>query len=159
MTGFSCCWVLKSLITNGSFNDDLRMTKQKIGVVDWRMTRKSVWYQISTERLDQFIRLSMLREYCTPNQKSACFVPYLKIIILKKIIYVSYSKSPKELKNGIEILVGQKTFFKLWIKTVKILFGPIIQEPLGLLKFQCYFWVPWTIYYKMHTLSLKKRCW
>ena len=27
----------------------------------------------------------------------------------------------KELKNGIEILVGQ-AFFKLWVKTVKILF-------------------------------------
>ena len=31
-----------------------------------------------------------LREYCTPNQKLACFVLYLKIInTLLKIIYVS----------------------------------------------------------------------
>ena len=37
----------------------------------------------------------------------------------------------KELKNDIEILVSQ-TVFKLWIKTVKILFWSIIQEPLEL---------------------------
>ena len=40
----------------------------------------------------------------------------------------------KELKNGIEILVGQ-VVFKLWIKAVKILFGTITQEPHGLPKF------------------------
>ena len=46
-----------------------------------------------------------------------------------------YSKLSKELKNGIEILVGQVFFFfKLWIKTVKMLFGSITQEPLGLPK-------------------------
>ena len=61
----------------------------------------------------------------------------------------------KELKNGIEILVGQ-VVFKLWIKTVKILFGSITQEPHGLPKFWCYLWVPWTIYYKMHILLFKK---
>ena len=49
-------------------------------------------------------------------------------------IYASYSKLSKELKNGIEILVGQAAF-KLWIKTVKMLFGSITQEPLGLPKF------------------------
>ena len=36
-----------------------------------------------------------------------------------------------ELKNGIEILVGQAVF-KLWIKTVKILFWSLTHEPLGL---------------------------
>ena len=40
----------------------------------------------------------------------------------------------KELQNDIEILVGQVDF-KLWIKTVKIMFWSITQEPLGLLKF------------------------
>ena len=40
----------------------------------------------------------------------------------------------KELKNGIEILVGQGVF-KLWIKTVKMMFCSITQEALGLLKF------------------------
>ena len=37
----------------------------------------------------------------------------------------------KELKNGIEILVGH-TDFKLQIKIVNMLFGTISQEPLGL---------------------------
>ena len=37
----------------------------------------------------------------------------------------------KELKNGIEILVGQAVF-KLYIKTVKMMFRSITQEPLGL---------------------------
>ena len=32
------------------------------------------------------------------------------------MIYASYSKVSKELKNGIEILIGQ-VVFKLWIKT------------------------------------------
>ena len=40
----------------------------------------------------------------------------------------------KELKNSIEILVDQ-VGFKLWIKTVKILFWSITKEPLCLLKF------------------------
>ena len=74
-----------------------------------------------------------------------------------KIIYVSYKKLPKELKNGIEILVGRKVF-KLWIKTIKMLFGSITQEPLGLSKFGCCFWVPYTIYYIGCTLLLLKRC-
>ena len=41
-------------------------------------------------------------------------------------------KLSKELKNGIEILVGQAVC-KLWIKTFKMLFGSISQEPPGLL--------------------------
>ena len=51
-------------------------------------------------------------------------------------VYASYSKLYKELKNGIEILVGAERFFifKLWIKTFKMLFGSITQEPLDLLK-------------------------
>ena len=43
-------------------------------------------------------------------------------------------KLSKELKNGIENLVSQADF-KLWIKTVKKLFGSITQEPLALRKF------------------------
>ena len=40
--------------------------------------------------------------------KLACFVLYLKIInIFLKIIYASYSKLSKELKNSIKIKVGQ----------------------------------------------------
>ena len=37
-------------------------------------------------------------------------------------------------RNGAEILVGQAVF-KLWIKTVKIMFSSITQEPLDLLNF------------------------
>ena len=43
-----------------------------------------------------------------PTPKLACFVRYLKIINnFLLIIFASYSKLPKELKNGIGILVGQ----------------------------------------------------
>ena len=49
----------------------------------------------------------------------------------KKKTRASYSKLFKELKNGIEILVGQAVF-KLKIKTVKMLFGSVTQELLGL---------------------------
>ena len=52
----------------------------------------------------------------------------------KQYMYAFYGKLSKEVKNGTEILVGQAVL-KLWIKTVKILFGSITQEPLGLPKF------------------------
>ena len=45
-----------------------------------------------------------------------------------------HSKLFKELKNGLGILVRQAVF-KLWIKTVKMLFGSITQELLSLPKF------------------------
>ena len=54
------------------------------------------------------------------------------------MIYASYNKLPQKLKNGIEILVRQAVF-KLWIKTVKMLFGSITQEPLGLPNFYATF--------------------
>ena len=54
------------------------------------------------------------------------------------MIYASYSKLPKNLKNGIGILVGWAVF-KLWIKTVKMLFGSITQEPLDLPNFHAIF--------------------
>ena len=40
-----------------------------------------------------------------PLQKIACFVLYLKIVnpFLKRIMYASYSKLSKELKNNIKI--------------------------------------------------------
>ena len=43
-----------------------------------------------------------------------------------------------ELKNGIEILVGQAVF-TFWIKTVKILFWSITQEPLTYLNVNAIF--------------------
>ena len=45
-----------------------------------------------------------LRGNCTPDQKLAYFVLYLKIInIFLTIIYACHSKCFKELKNSIEI--------------------------------------------------------
>ena len=60
---------------------------------------------------------------------------YLKIIKEeeKKKTYESYSKLFKELKKRIGILVGlDQAVFKLKITTVKMLFGSITQEPIGL---------------------------
>ena len=64
------------------------------------------------------------------------------------------SKLSKELKKGIEILVGQ-TVFKVRIKNSEMLFWSITQEPLDLPEFW-YFWVPWKIYYKMCMLFFQK---
>ena len=69
-------------------------------------------------------------------------------------MHAALGKLFKELKIVVEILVGQ-AIFKLWIKTVKIMFWSVTQEPLGLLKCWYHFWVPWTIYYKMHKLFSK----
>ena len=51
-----------------------------------------------------FVFLSSLRGNCTPNQKIACFLLYLKIIntFLKKYMYLN-SKLSKELKNNIKL--------------------------------------------------------
>ena len=80
-------------------------------------------------------RLLLLKGELHPNQKLASFVLYLKIIntILKNNICISM-QIVQGTKHGIEILVGQAVF-KLWIKTVKILFWSITQELLGLLRF------------------------
>ena len=51
-------------------------------------------------------------------------------------MYASYSKLFKEIKNGIEILVIEAVF-KLWIKTVKMLFGSVTKELLALQKLRC----------------------
>ena len=84
------------------------------------------------ERTCQKIIVKSLKGYCTSFQILAYFVLCFKIInTFLKITYASYCKLFKELKNGIEILVGH-ALFKLKAKTVKIMFGSIIQEPLGL---------------------------
>ena len=85
-------------------------------------------------------RLKTNKHFFMPIRKTTHFVLLLKIINLffGKIINASYSKKYKKLKNGIEILV-EHAVFKLWIKTVKMLFGSITQEPIGLSKFWCYF--------------------
>ena len=38
-------------------------------------------------------------------------------------------------------------------QTFKMLFESVTQEPLGLPKFWYSFWIPWTIYYKIHIFS------
>ena len=70
----------------------------------------------------QINELIGLRGNCTPNQKLASFVLYLKIIniFLKNNKHLK-SKLSKELKNDIEILEAQPVF-KLSIKTVKTSF-------------------------------------
>ena len=82
-----------------------------------------------------------LYSYVFPNPKLACFVLHLKIIntfLKNNMDLIVNCDLSKELKNGIEILIGQAVS-ELWIKTVKMLFGSITQEPLGLPKFGCFF--------------------
>ena len=76
----------------------------------------------------------------TPNQKLACFVLYLKIInpILKNTciqIHANFSRNSKMALDFFFFFVIGQAVFKLRIKTVKILFWSITQEPLGLLWF------------------------
>ena len=126
-------------------------------IINLLWNKTITWQNTTVRKQTNVIQNATLRGNCTPNHKLTCFVLYLKTIntFLKKKIYASYSKLSKELKNWIEIYVGPAVL-KLWIKIVKILFWSITHELLDLLKFQCYFWVPWTIYYKMHTLFFKK---
>ena len=67
--------------------------------------------------------------------------------ILKQIV--------KATKNGMGILVGQ-VVSELLFKTVKILLWSMIQDMLGPLEFEYYFWVPWAIYNKKHLLFFIK---
>ena len=53
-------------------------------------------------------------------------------------MHASSGKLYKELKNGIEILVGPAVF-KLWIKAVKIMFWSITQNRLTYLYFNAIF--------------------
>ena len=57
--------------------------------------------------LQKYIRLSFKGE-CTPNQKPACFVCHLKIVIncFFEKWYAYYSKLSQKLKNNITISVG-----------------------------------------------------
>ena len=50
------------------------------------------------------------------------------------MIYASYSKFSKDLKTGIEVLVGPAVL-RFWIKKAQMMFGSITQELLGLPKF------------------------
>ena len=62
----------------------------------------------------------------------------------------------KELKNGIEVLVGQAVF-KLQIKTVKMLFlDQKLKNRLAYLNFDAVFEFFGQFYFKMHKLLFKK---
>ena len=65
----------------------------------------------------------------SPLLKLACLCSISKLSTQRN---ASCSKLPKELKNGIGILVGQAVE-SVWIKTVKMLFGSITQELLSCL--------------------------
>ena len=94
-----------------------------------------------------FLRCYTLTGELHPNQKCAYFVLYLKIIITfwKYNICILIAYCPRNWKMELKFSMSSSC-----------LFWSITQEPLGLLKFQCYFWVPWTIYYKIHMLFFKK---
>ena len=65
-----------------------------------------------------------LRGYYTPDQKLVYFVLYLKIIsTFLKMIYASYTKLSKELKNSIKIWVDQAVL-ELWSKQYFDCFDP-----------------------------------
>ena len=73
-------------------------------------------------KLNQYFTIT-LTGYCTPNQKLACFVLYLKIVdtFKKNNIYASCRQLSKELKNGITIQISQavlelliKHFWLFW---------------------------------------------
>ena len=70
---------------------------------------------------------------CPPEtcQKSLKLIDCYSVLSFKE---QSTCAGSKELKNGIEILLGQ-VVLKLRIKTVKMLFGSKTQEPLVLPKF------------------------
>ena len=161
---------LNNMEKNGTFSlFELKPVSMEMGRLHalWHFTVPVYWttcrqggggkFQMELLNMSNHLKITLplwktcIKGYSTSYPKLVCFVLYLKIIntFLKNNAY--YSKLFKVLKNCMKILVGQ-AISKLWIKTVKTLFGSITREPLGLPKFWCYFWVPWTIYCKMHTL-------
>ena len=98
------------------------------------------------------------RELVVPKPKLSIFCThYLKIIntfFLKNNINHPKANCLRNSKDDNKILVGEVAF-ELLIKTCKILFWSITREPLGLLKFQCHFWVSHTICFRMITLFVK----
>ena len=147
-----CCpnWGLRGFAHMGPIWDEY-------GFHGWALSGLAHMWPISDDCGMGRKEFSHLGGTAPPNQKSACFVLYHKIIniFLKKWYMHLIGNCPRNQKNGIKFLVGQAVF-KLWIKTIKMLFGSKIEELLGLPKCWCYFWVPWTFYYKMCILFFKK---
>ena len=66
--------------------------------------------------LGDFHSFSMVWAY-TAHENYACFVPYLKIVILFwKLIWLSWSKVSEKLKNDKTNLEGPARWFSLWSK-------------------------------------------
>ena len=83
--------------------------------------KRKLWFWENSSQIYQFGIISVRGTpqklisggYCTPDLKLAYFVCYLKVIntfFFWKIMHASESKLYKELKKGIEILVGQPIF-------------------------------------------------
>ena len=92
-----------------------------------------------------------------PNQKLTCLCSYLKIFdtFTEKwymhliVYYPRNSKTALKFKSRPSIS---------WVIDQNIILTVLIHnsKPLGLLEFQCHFWVPWIIYFKIHALFSKK---
>ena len=97
-----------------------------------------------------------LMEYCTPNQETekACFLILKLSAPFWKIIHASYSKLPKKLK-AINLCMPSSSWVNDQNNILTILTHN--SKPLGLhvLRFQCNFWVSWTISLKMHVIFQK----
>ena len=111
---------------------------------------------------DIWVFYHQLRRYCTSYPKKLQNYHVLCSISKSstsfwKIIYASYSKLSKELKNSIKIKVGQAVL-ELLIQKQHLTVWSITWKPLGLLKCQCHFWVPWTVFVRC-MCYFSKRCW
>ena len=107
-----------------------------------------------------------LRGHCTPDQKLACFVLYLKVInIFMKNIYASYSKLSNELKKWhwnlsrpiSSWVIDQNIILTVLIHNLKTAWPTIISMPflkfLGQYTLRCmhYFLKKILIIWRLHT--------
>ena len=82
------------------------------------------------QRKKEFFLTGILHSWLKISMVCALFQNYQHLFEKNDNNNASFNKLSNKLQHGIEILVGQAVF-KLWIKTVKMLFGSITQEPLG----------------------------
>ena len=131
--GNSCGWLHVVVIFVDDDGDDGNCNDTGIngGEVLVIMSRNSL--KVMRLWLKMMVRISwgLLRGYCTSYPKLTCFVLCFKIINTLKIIYAFHSKLFKELKKW-HWNFSRQSLLKLWIKTVKMVFGSITQELLGL---------------------------
>ena len=97
-----------------------------------------------------------LRGYCAPTPKSSkislfCALSQNYQHLFDKWCMHLIVNCPRNSKIASKLRQA-KWFLSYWSKTNIFTVWSIISKSLGLLKFQCHFWVPWTISYKMHNL-------